>query len=102
MFPIPLFGALSDRLGWPKTYAIGSFLLAPACPGFIAFQTGDVITIYVTMIVTFGIICAVCYGPEAALFSDLFNAKVRYTSVSFVYQFSGISASGITPSPLPP
>jgi MHS family shikimate/dehydroshikimate transporter-like MFS transporter len=37
------------------------------------------------------------YGPEAALFCDLFDAKVRYTGISFVYQFSGIFASGITP-----
>jgi MFS family permease len=49
------------------------------------------------LIVTFGIIYAMCYGPEAALFSDLFDAKVRYTGISFVYQFSGIFASGITP-----
>jgi MHS family metabolite:H+ symporter-like MFS transporter len=37
------------------------------------------------------------YGPEAALFCDLFDAPVRYTGISFVYQFSGIFASGITP-----
>jgi hypothetical protein len=42
-------------------------------------------------------IYAMCYGPEAALFCDLFDPRVRYTGISFVYQFSGIFASGITP-----
>jgi MHS family metabolite:H+ symporter-like MFS transporter len=37
------------------------------------------------------------YGPEAALFAELFDAEVRYTGISFVYQFSGIFASGLTP-----
>ncbi len=98
IFFIPLFGALSDKWGRPKTYAIGSFLLALcAYPGFIAFSTGDTMIIFATMIVVFGIIYAMCYGPEAALFADLFDARVRYTGISFVYQFSGIFASGLTP-----
>ena len=98
IFFIPLFGALSDKWGRPKTYAIGSFLLALcAYPGFLAFSTGDTMVIFATMIVVFGIIYAMCYGPEAALFADLFDARVRYTGISFVYQFSGIFASGLTP-----
>lgn len=40
---------------------------------------------------------AAIYGPEAALFCDLFGPQVRYTGISFVYQFSGIFASGLTP-----
>src|SRR4029077_14333462 len=59
--------------------------------------TGNVTTIYATMIVTFGIAYPLYYGPQAALFSDLFEARVRYTGISFVYQVSGIFASGITP-----
>jgi MHS family metabolite:H+ symporter-like MFS transporter len=37
------------------------------------------------------------YGHEAALFAELFDAKVHYTGISFVYQFSGVFASGLTP-----
>ena len=45
----------------------------------------------------FGLIYPAVYGPQAALFSELFDTRVRYSGISFVYQFSGIFASGITP-----
>lgn len=98
IFTIPLFGRLSDYWGRPKTYAIGSFLLALAAfPAFWLMSTGDITLVAIAIIGTFGVLYSMCYGPEAALFSDLFDARVRYTGISFVYQFSGIFASGITP-----
>ena len=95
---IPLFGKLSDIWGRPRTYAVGSLLIAAvAFPAFRMMQTGDTTMAAAGLILSLGIVYAMCYGPEAALFSDLFDASVRYTGISFVYQFSGIFASGITP-----
>lgn len=45
----------------------------------------------------FGVIYAAAYASMASLFSESFDASVRYSSISFVYQFSGIFASGLTP-----
>lgn len=53
--------------------------------------------VWLSIIIPFGILYASVYGPEAALFCELFDTDVRYTGISFVYQFSGIFASGITP-----
>lgn len=95
---IPIFGRLSDAWGRPRVYAIGAALLAViAIPTFRMMATGDTMTAGLGLVISLGIVYAMCYGPEAALFADLFPPAIRYTGISFVYQFSGIFASGITP-----
>lgn len=97
---IPIFGHWSDRYGRGRVYAWGALITGiSAFPAFwlILESAGSAPLIWLAIIVPFGIFYAACYGPEAALFSDLFDTRVRYTGVSFVYQFSGIFASGLTP-----
>lgn len=95
---IPLFGRISDIFGQARTYAVGSALLAISVfPAFWLMSTGDPLLVVLGIVLPFGIVYPMCYGPEAALFANLFDPSVRYTGVSFVYQFSGIFASGITP-----
>ena len=100
IFTIPFFGHLSDRIGRTRVYFWGSLITAiSAFPAFwlMTHSGGSMMTIWLSIVIPFGIFYASVYGPEAALFCDLFDAKVRYTGISFVYQFSGIFASGITP-----
>lgn len=99
-FFIPLFGHLSDRIGRTKVYWIGSLITGFSIfPAFwlMANSSGNITLIWLSIIIPFGIFYAAVYGPEAALFAELFDARIRYTGISFVYQFSGIFASGITP-----
>ena len=51
----------------------------------------------VAIAIPLSIFYAGVFGPEAALFSDLFPAKVRYTGISIVYQFPGFLVAGIVP-----
>ncbi|SAK66258.1 major facilitator transporter [Caballeronia temeraria] len=100
IFTIPLFGRLSDRIGRARIYFWGS--LATGLSAFFGFwlmknSGGNTMLAWLAVVIPLGVVYASIYGPEAALFSELFDAKVRYSGISFVYQFSGIFASGISP-----
>ena len=100
VFTIPFFGRLSDRVGRTRVYFWGSLITAlSAFPGFwlMTNSGGSNLQVWLAIVIPLGILYASVYGPEAALFCDLFDARVRYSGISFVYQFSGIFASGITP-----
>ncbi len=100
IFTIPLFGRLSDKIGRTRIYFWGSLLTGLSAFGgfwFMKHSGADMLTVWLAIIIPFGVFYASVYGPEAALFAELFDAKVRYSGISFVYQFSGIFASGITP-----
>src|SRR5690606_16866774 len=99
-FSIPFFGALSDRMGRTRVYFWGSLITGlSALPAFWLITTPceNLMVVWLSIVIPFGILYASVYGPEAALFCELFDTDVRYTGISFVYQFSGIFASGITP-----
>ncbi|MBV6304083.1 MHS family MFS transporter [Candidimonas humi] len=99
-FFIPLFGHISDKVGRVRTYFWGSLITGfSALPAFWIMHnySGHIMAVWLSIVIPFGILYASIYGPEAALFCELFDTKVRYTGISFVYQFSGIFASGITP-----
>jgi MHS family shikimate/dehydroshikimate transporter-like MFS transporter len=97
---IPLFGALSDRYGRTRVYFWGSLATGlsalPAVALWLA-APGEPALVWAGLIVPLGILYASIYGPEAAMFAELFPVGVRYSGISFVYQFSGIFASGLTP-----
>ena len=84
-FFIPLFGHLSDRIGRTRVYMWGSLITGiSVSPVFwlMANIGGSIITlIWIAIVIPLGIFYAAVYGPEAALFAELFDAKVRYTGV---------------------
>jgi MHS family shikimate/dehydroshikimate transporter-like MFS transporter len=95
---IPICGRLSDRIGRRALFGIAGLLIGLLTfPAFWLMQQGSLPLTILAVAVPFGVVYAAVYGPEAALFSELFDTRVRYTGISFVYQFSGIFASGLTP-----
>ena len=95
---LPIYGNLSDRIGRRRMFGVAGLLIGIlSFPAFWLMQTKEPLLIWIAIAVPFAIVYPAVYGPQAALFSELFDTRVRYTGISFVYQFSGIYASGLTP-----
>jgi MFS family permease len=95
---IPLAGALSDRFGRKRVYIIGSILTG--LYGFVYFGLLNSLApalIVVAIIVSF-IPHDIMYGPQAALISEQFTPRLRYSGTSIGYQLASLTAGG--PAPL--
>jgi metabolite-proton symporter len=98
IFMLPFYGALSDRIGRRRVFGVGAIGIGIlSFPAFWLMETREPVLVWFAVAVVFALVYPAVYGPEAALFSELFDTRVRYSGASFVYQFSGIYASGLTP-----
>ena len=95
---IPFFGALSDRIGRRPVYLFGAaFSLAYAFPFFwlLSMRSPMIAWLAIVLGVAFG--HDAMYGPQAAYFSELFGANVRYSGASVSYQLSSVVTGGLAP-----
>lgn len=99
-FFIPFWGYVADRVGKAKVYGICAVLLGLSCfPAFWVIQNyaHNFFLVCLALGLPFGILHSAVFGTMAGLFSESFDASVRYSGISFVYQFTAIFASGLTP-----
>jgi MFS family permease len=95
---LPVSGALTDHFGARRVYLVGVACYGLAAfPAFALFGTKNLVWFGVAMILVFGAVHALFYGAQGTLYSALYPTGTRYTGLSFVYQFSGVYASGVTP-----
>ncbi|WP_300922888.1 MFS transporter [uncultured Desulfovibrio sp.] len=97
---ILIAGRLADRFGRGRIYGIASLLCGLSIfPSFWLMQGsgGNLLLIALAIIIPLSIFYAGVFGPEAAVFSDLFPPDVRYTGISICYQFPGFLVAGIVP-----
>ena len=95
---LPVFGAFADRFGRRPVYMGGAaFCALFAFPFFWLLDTENTVLIWLALALGFAIGHSAMWGPQASFFSDAFGTRVRYSGTSFVYQFSGIASSALTP-----
>jgi metabolite-proton symporter len=92
-----LCGALSDRFG-----RRGIFLLGAVLSGLWAFAVFPLIDstspLAVTVAITVALLfVSMMYGPQAALFAELFPKDVRYSGASLGYQIGSVVGGGFAP-----
>jgi MFS transporter, MHS family, shikimate and dehydroshikimate transport protein len=96
-FTVPLFGALSDRVNRRLVFGAGAVLVALfAFPLFALIESGSTPLLFLGIIVIMGIGHPLMYGPQAALYSEMFPANVRYSGASLGYQIGGM-LGGLVP-----
>ncbi|WP_296258081.1 MULTISPECIES: MFS transporter [unclassified Pseudomonas] len=97
---IPFWGHVADRVGKARIYGMGAFLSALSVfPAFWVMHSfpQHLVLVWLAIIIPFGIFHAAVFGTMSSLFSECFDASVRYTGISFVYQVAGVFAGGMTP-----
>lgn len=93
-----LSGWISDRIGRRTTYIIG--WLAQLAGVFLLFplvNTGSIVLLTLGLVVlTVGL--GFTYGPQAALYAELFPASIRFSGVSISYAIGAILGGAFAPT----
>jgi metabolite-proton symporter len=95
---IPLYGALSDRIGRRPVYLFGA--VGTALTAYPIFWMVDTASPWLAQVALFlGLIFghAPMYAPQGAFFSELFGTSVRYSGASLGVQLSSVLAGGLSP-----
>ena len=95
---IPWASALSDRHGRARVLLAGSAGLTVFALVLFPLVDSRSPALIVTALVVGGVFLGITYGPLAALLSELFPARVRYSGASLGYQIGAIVGGGLAPT----
>ena len=90
-------GAFSDRFGRRGVFMLGALLSGLwAVPFFLLINTAAFPAMLLAIAVALTLM-NMMYGPQAALFAELFSVEVRYSGASLGYQLGAILGGGFAP-----
>lgn len=97
-FVFTMFGGwVSDRIGRVLTFQIGyGIIIVWAIPMWFLIDTG-VVWIFALAIVILTMGLGPSYGPQSALYAEMFPVKIRFSGVSIGYAFGSIIGGAFAP-----
>jgi len=88
---MPVYGALSDRLGRRAVYMGGIIALGLfGYPFLRLLESGSPALIIAAFVIGNGLCHAAMIGVQPALFSEMFEGEVRYSGLAFVHEVSSV------------
>ncbi|WP_449393144.1 MFS transporter [Eoetvoesiella caeni] len=98
LITIPLFGALSDRIGRRPVYMLGCLAaIALAFPIFWGIETKDPSMVILAFVVGMSVGHGIMYGVQASFLSEMFPSNLRYSGASLGYQLAAPIGGGLVP-----
>lgn len=98
-FTIPLFAALSDRVGRRPVMISGLLLMAfLAFPIYWLIGQGSAGLTILGFLIALPIFQSLTFGPMAAFLGESFGTTARYTGASLGYQIASLLGAGFTPA----
>lgn len=90
-------GWISDHIGRKLTFMIGyGILIVFSVPMWFMFDTGSLLLFTLAIvIITVGL--GPSYGPQSALYAEMFPARVRYSGASIGYALGSIIGGAFAP-----
>lgn len=91
-------GVVSDRIGRRPTYLVGfGFQLVWSIPMFLLIDTGNMFWI-VFAVMIFTIPIGFSYGPQSAMYSEMFPSRTRLSGVSISYAIGAVLGGAFAPT----
>ncbi|MFG3254394.1 MFS transporter [Streptomyces sp. NPDC048172] len=94
---IPMWGALSDRVGRRPVYLLGAVGVGAWIFPYFALLDSKSFGSMVLATTVGLVLHGAMYAPQAAFFSELFATRMRYSGASIGAQFSSVAAGAPAP-----
>ncbi|MCX5195307.1 MHS family MFS transporter [Streptomyces sp. NBC_00249] len=94
---IPLWGALSDRVGRRAVTLVGSVGMAGWAFAFFALLDSRSFPVIAGAVTAGLLLHGAMYGPQAAFISEMFDTRVRYSGASMGSQLASLVGGALAP-----